>query len=341
MQYKIILLLSFFILAAATLPLSAHAQTVSAQTQSAILCHAMQVGEFKPFVYNGILNSFEYTAQPGDYPVTPTIFIGNVILSPHFTSVWTKNGKAIYHVDVPSWISTGNPVSVKITQNIPGCARDYMFSVELPRQTQVITPRPQPVVPAMPPAPIDLRCTERDGVLDLEWSTSQSSGDHFVLKRGEKGSDPKTIIPQLPPNVRGFTDPLVEPGVLYSYQVDLMRAGVVSGSSKRVDCSTKLDQSEVPATTTSTSNVCTSLPLGIWVGLLIIHIAVLLGIIGHLEALLKDGGSRFIIALCLPFFIFCGLWIALDTCRAYPLFPALVAFLTLLTLVTPNLLKNK
>ncbi len=94
------------------------------------------ISTFTPYVYDGVLNSFDYTASGGESVSVVSTMVGGRALESNFVTIWRTaqpNAKKV-HVDVPSWygFSGETKIAVKImTATSSNCAAEKEFVVQL------------------------------------------------------------------------------------------------------------------------------------------------------------------------------------------------------------------
>jgi hypothetical protein len=159
----------------AMMPLRASALEVSTQTQQILppgqnTCAPVQVSNFTPFVYNGSLNSFEFTVSDSSY-VAVVGSVGNASIPLRYmTRLPADNGGVRIHVDVdntsvagsvPVTITllsarTGSPVCAAVVStnlgNSPSSSTGPSVPSYTPSKSTGSVSKPTPV--AVTPAPV-------------------------------------------------------------------------------------------------------------------------------------------------------------------------------------------
>ena len=131
-----------------------NAVSAEATTLPAVCTNTPVVQDFKPYVYEGDLHSFDYTVVGDGTPVATATVVGGNALESRFTTYWkTDTAQATkIHVDVPSWYGIAGEVHIMVsvmTATGVGCVVQKEFVVQLPvRHIDAVVPVTHPTQPA-------------------------------------------------------------------------------------------------------------------------------------------------------------------------------------------------
>ncbi|MEK7628289.1 MAG: hypothetical protein AAB421_02635 [Patescibacteria group bacterium] len=281
--------------------------TGTAHAQTAPACTTPVINNFTPHVYEGSLDSFDYTVEgQGSILVVGTEVSGRKI-EPRYATTW-REAKTRIHVDVPGWYGFSGNTSIKVqvmTGASTTCMTTQSFSVVLPVVAAVAkpvyttsaTPSVKAETPAPKPQPVVTLEKKMNGkdvaptpVAQEETSNSEKKADTKKIDSAKKSE-----------------------GFLKSFVSAFASKGVVGK--------------------------CTSWSLPVWIILVIIAIVAGLIMLDSLAYLMTNGGVRFTVLLLAIFIALLGTWFFFDGCRSHQWFPIVLTCITLGVLIAPAALE--
>lgn len=301
--YAAILLASFLVVG------SAEATTTNSPSNSqwatTSSCTKPSIQGFTAYIYEGELNSFEYTVVGCDHPLVSATVAGRVIENRYATFKSVQAGITRVHVDVPSWYGFSGDTSIVIaalTGPKIDCFAQSEFHVKLAEYVsqdsiaQVVEPPVMPVVEMINPISKTPEPPTKVGI--IEGGSTDVVAEDGTQKEDQK-SDNEGLTRKMVASISAFLGSNVEKGT------------------------------------------CKTMPTSGWIALAIICVVAILIVVDRLPYLLSGNGVKFAVVLLIIFLVMLGLWFIFDQCRSQRWFPIVVTLLTLGTLITPTALDTK